>query len=250
MASENFYIKDSIELLFPSFYQKVIKREKYLIVISIFKDSDYNYIIPLVKSNLFDKGSVETDLKVWRDKGYGFVYYIDKKLAESYEATDIISSVKLYDDLYVFQHISQVYEIKENYKIIKMGYENYDKFLDLSEKCFPEWNNKDFMLWCLKNKYVNTLGVVIDNRMVAFGSVFVKHNSEYVLIMNSATHPDFRRKGLHDYLIRYRINEILKRKKHLCVYANVEEKGASYLGFLKLGFLGGPHYFLYKEGVF
>jgi len=128
-----------------------------------------------------------------------------------------------------------------------MKKDNFDDFLKSIEECFEGWeDNYDFTKWMLETKEVTTLGIKQNGRIVAFGSYIQREGSNMAILINDGTVPSYRRQGLHEYLIKYRCNEIIKRNANAVIYADVEKESGSHIGFKKLGFKDGPLFWVYS----
>ena len=86
---------------------------------------------------------------------------------------------------------------------------------------------------------------MIDNKIATFAAYMAKPDCKYVLLMNAGTLPEYRRQGLHDYMVKYRVNKNLEYKSDATFYCNVEKGEGSYLGLKKLGFEEGELYYVY-----
>lgn len=127
-----------------------------------------------------------------------------------------------------------------------LAYFLFRMFYEAAAICFPGWNNVDFTKWCLDSPAVEMLAVMIDGEIAAFAGYFVKDTTDYALLMNAGTLPKFRRQGLHEHMIKLRINEVLKTKQSAIFYADVDEGEGSHLGLKKLGFEDGSVFVSYN----
>ncbi len=244
-----FDINKSISLLKDDFYQKILDKPDFQVLVSIFHQSSYNYIIPKIPLENLDMKRVQKAISTWPKSEYGFSYYIPSELNPKENSFVKGNHLNLlYTDRYPYKQISNSQKFKlESKNIVDMSNENFDMFLKSTEICFPDWdNNKEFTTWCLNTSSITMLGVQEENNIVAFGAYMQKPNSDYVLLMNSGTLPEYRRQGLHEYIIKARINRVLEIKKEATFYANTEDKSGSHKGFTKLGFKNGPLYFVYE----
>lgn len=242
----SFDIKKSIELLSPEYFKESISVNNSTFQISVFNDSKHNFIIP---NNNFQQQDVIQNEKIiadFKSKGQEFSYYIPIEINDQLKG--IIESTGVKFDCttrYTFKYINKPYEIAEH-EIIKMNEQNFDKFLEAANICFPGWDNISFTKWCLDCPAVEMLAVVIDGEIAAFAGYFSKPENDCVLLMNAATLPKFRRQGLHDYVIKKRINTVLESRQSAIFYADVDDGEASHLGFMKLGFEDGEVFVSYN----
>ena len=239
---KSFSIDQSIKLLSNDFYLQDIQRASCRILISRFHEKEYNLIIPIISD--LDISQITYDIEPYCSIGYKFSLYVldDIHILLEKRFPELKSD---YTDLYVYKVFdSRLILPKQN--IVNLSKANAQLFVDAFELCYPDWkNNWEFLEWCLDCKYVETLGIIENGKVVSFGSFITKPDNPYALIMNAGTIPTNRRKGFHEYLISARINEILKKKRSACIYANVEKDGDSHEGFQKLGYSEGSLYYVY-----
>ena len=79
---------------------------------------------------------------------------------------------------------------------------------------------------------------------VAFGSVLLSRKQKIAYIHNVGTLEKYRRQGLFSALIRYLESRAAQEGVEE-IYANVENHGSSYHGFLKLGYQMNCEYHLF-----
>lgn len=241
-----FNIADSIKLLYPQYFRERFTENNCEFLVSVFKDSHHNYVIPKAE---FSKDDYEQNKKIldsFKTEGLEFSYYVPKELENTFKNSSESNELN-YDCTarYVYKYLDQGYEIAEH-EIIRLSEANFDMFLKAAEACFPGWDNTAFTTWCLNCPEVEMLGVLIEGQIAAFAGYFSKPEHEHVLLMNDGTVPEFRRQGLHDYVIKRRINEVLSIKGAATFYADVDEGEASHLGFIKWGFENGPLFVVYN----
>lgn len=241
-----FDINNSISLLSDDFYIDIVEKPDYRILTSRFTDQFFNFIIPKVKPEKLNWVGIKLNTQKWIEKGYDYSYYIKDELTNSFSSYITSTSLKFsYSDLYIYKKISTKYQVQDE-EIVKVDENNLDEFIDLANICFPESIvNEEFTTWCMESPNVELLGIKRDNKIVTFGAYFHKRESDYVLLMNDGTLLEYRRLGLHNTMIKLRINEILDRKKKAIFYANVEPEGGSDFSYKKLGFKDGPIYHVY-----
>lgn len=232
----SFNIENSIKLLSPEYFKQDFEKNNCRFLVSVFKENQHNFVIPTQNLTTEDIAANEIILEEFRNQGLEFSYYVP----EDVEMLIVDSGPKLDSTTrYVSKQIDQPFEIK-SHEVIKMDEGNFQQFIDAASICFPDWNNYDFTHWCLKCPNVEMLAVIIDGQIAAFAGYFIKPDQDYVLLMNAGTLPNFRRQGLHEYLIKLRINEVLKQKGPSIIYADVDDGGPSHEGFIKLQFEDGP----------
>jgi GNAT superfamily N-acetyltransferase len=237
-------LNKSIALLKNGFYTDIIERKEYKILVSIFKENAYNYIVPKVEQNQIDFKEIENDTVSFKSDGFQFSYYISKELLSSYKTLTSKLSLQ-YSDLYIYTEKPIKYGTSK-YEVVEMKEENFEEFAKSAEICFPGWsNNRDFTKWCMTSEHNKMLGIKLDEKIVSFGAYYSSEDSSLILLMNDGTLPEYRRQGLHQELIKARINRALSKNPSSTFYANVEESGGSHQSYKKLGFSDGPLYFVY-----
>ncbi len=239
-----FNADQTFDLLKYDFYIKRLELANFTVWISKLKDASYNFIIPRSNDSAQPDPELDKALKSYTDNGYQFSYYIEEadirltsKLTKNREL--------LYTDRYIFFETTHTYQLEEK-ALIYLNKENVDQFIEIGEICFPEWDTVPFTEWCLNSPNVEVVGIVEDGKIIAFAGYFARSDFDLILLMNSGTHPDHRRQGLHHYLVKLRINKNLSNGGHKTFYSNVEDGGASHQSLEKLGFQKGPLYYVYK----
>ena len=235
-----FRIEDSINLLNGILYKDVIDSDSYVILVSHFKGKSYNYIMPKTGYSTSIVENINKGIAPFLKEDYEFSYYIEDSLCLDWQ-TFIEKNLKLeYSDLYLYCNDFSNVSLGDKEMVI-MKKDNFDDFLKSIEECFSGWeDNYAFTKWMLETKEVTTLGVKQDGRIVAFGSYIQREESNMIILINDGTIPTHRRQGLHEYLIKYRCNEIIKKNRNAIIYADVEKDSGSHFGFKKLGFKDGP----------
>lgn len=235
-----FDIQRSITLLSPQYFREVTIQNNCQFLVSVFKENQHNFIIPSKEFTANDAAKNVAIIKQYAQEGTEFSYYIPDALFG--EVEDVVGGTGVLLDgntRYLFKHTNESYELPEH-EVIRLNEDNFDKFRQAATICFPEWNNTAFTEWCLNCPEVTMLAVVIENEIAAFAGYFSKADDDYVLLMNAGTLPNFRRHGFHSYMVKYRINEVLKQKDSALFYVDVDDSGASHQSILKLGFENGP----------
>ncbi len=242
-----FDVQKSIELLKSDYYIDEFDTKEYQIVTSRFKNEAYNYIIPKVKHENLDLVSIEKYLSKYKQKGFKYSYYLNETLKNKYcEFLKKDNQELSYDDSYVYSEVKKRISIKD-VNFVSVNKKNVNEFLNVAEICFPGWdNNEEFTYWCFESPYVEMIGIVKDSKIVSIGAYYSNDKSDYVLLMNDCTIPEYRKQGLHSKTIKIRINEVLKKKKKAFFYANVEKGEGSYRNYVKNGFKVGCQYFVYN----
>lgn len=243
----DFKIEDSINLLFPEYFRERFTENNCEFLVSVFKDSHHNYVIP---TSEFSKGDYVQNIEIlnsFKEKEIEFSYYVPGHINDVFKESVGESPLIGHDctTRYIYKSADAAYDIAEH-EIIRLSEANFDMFLKAAEVCFPGWDNTSFTTWCLHCPEVEMLGVLIEDQIAAFAGYFSKPEHKHVLLMNDGTIPEFRRQGLHDYVIKRRINEVLKIKGSAIFYGDVDEGEASHKGFLKLGFENGPLFEVYN----
>lgn len=239
-------LQDSINLLIDDFYSEHINCSTYDLLVSRFKEKEYNYIIPKVNFERLNFEDLAEKTLEYTKSGYEFSFYIDSKFIDSYR-TKFDYFDLLYEDLYIYGKFQSQFEV-EKFKFVKSNERNLDQFINAAQICFPGWsNNNEFTKWCNNSVYNDLYGIEINESIASFAASFSKPNSEFVLLMNDGTLPDFQRQGMHNNLIKYRINKIIDKYGVKTFYANVEPNSQSHKNYQKLGFIEGPLFFVYKS---
>lgn len=241
-----FDIQNSIKLLTPEYFEHSFLDNNCQTLVSVFRESVYNLVIPDRNFSADDLKQNQQKLSRYTKEGKEFSYYIPSEFNTTVGKLVEESGAK-YDFCarYIFKNTQEKYQIPEH-EIVRLNEQNFDEFLAAAAICFPDWNNLVFTRWSLECPAVETIGVVVDGKIVAFAGYFSKPSSDYVMLMNDGTLPGFRRQGLHDYLIKFRISEVLESKDSAIFYADVDEGSASHKGFTKLGFEDGPIFYGYN----
>jgi hypothetical protein len=241
-----FSIEKSINLLKDGMYTDVIDHPGYKIIKSIFKESVYNYIFPKTNPENIDFELVENELASFKSAGFEFAYYIDSTLMDDFENLINQQALKLqYTDRYVYLENPKPYEVEAK-EVVELTSSNLDAFIEATEICFPNWsNNREFTKWCLTSPFNKMIGIEISNKIASFGACYFRKESDYVLLMNDGTISEYRRQGMQQYIMKERINRILKEKASPTIYANVEQDCPSHRNYSRIGFLDGPLYYVY-----
>lgn len=241
-----FDIQKSIKLLSPEYFEQAFNLNNCQHLVSIFQDAYHNFIIPDPDFAQVDATQNSKLLEKFNAEGKLFSYYIPKEIEPAIESLVTSTGLKRDGDTrYVFKNISEQYQIPDH-QIIKLEESNLEQFLEAAIVCFPGWENESFTRWCLNCPAVEMLALTIEGKIAAFAGYFTKPGQDYVLLMNAGTLPEFRRQGFHEYMIKKRVNEILALRESATFYSDVDDGGASHLGFTKLGFEDGPVYAMYN----
>ena len=190
-----FNIQKSIELLKSDYYIDEFDTKEYQIVTSRFKNEAYNYVIPKTNPNDIDWASVEKYLSKYKQKGFKYSYFINETLKDKFKDFLKVNNQKFsYDDLYVYCEAKEGLDI-EDCNFISVNKNNIDEFLKIADICFAGWNNKEFTYWCYESPYVEMIGIVQDSKIVSIGAYFYSEKSDYVLLFNDGTIPEYRNLG-------------------------------------------------------
>lgn len=79
-------LQDSINLLLEDFYTQYINHPSYDLLVSRFKEKEYNYIIPKVNFEKLDFEDLAKKVLEYIKSGYEFSFYINSKFIDSYRS--------------------------------------------------------------------------------------------------------------------------------------------------------------------
>lgn len=240
------------KLLEGVFYTEIIRKPSFKYYHSVFKENFYNLILPTGSLDWENINQITNDeAKI----GRGVSLYIPESETDSY-ASELITHGYLQglDDLYIFSEIKKA-ENLSNFNFVPVIKSNFDKFVEASAECFPEFpNNTEYCQFCFdlpdkdRDKINYNMLLIEGEQIAAFGSVLVSQELKLAFLHNMGTLPQFRRKGyfvaLTNYLTKLSANHGAK-----IVYANVEDGGASHQGFTKLGYQKDSKFYHFVKSV-
>lgn len=229
------------ELMLKSFYQKVTNANEFDVFQSVFKQKYYNFVKPHINGSKLKWDKVQHVIRNLETRGYGASFYIYEKLQKTYQEKLQSDGYHITrDDIWVIKYILDKHELDESV-FEDVNEDNFDIFQNLVQECFPDYDsNAEYTSHCLRltkqdpNNFVNVM-VKIDGAYVAFGSVAMDPKLDIGFIHNIGTMPSDRRNGYFTLLTKYLENLALMNNVHN-TYANVEEDGGSFHGFLKIGY--------------
>lgn len=241
------------ELMLKSFYQKVTNTDNFDVFQSVFKQKYYNFIKPHINGSKLEWDKVQHVIRNIEARGYGVSFYIYEKQQNSYHQKLLSDGYEISgNDIWVIRYLQNKHELeKALFEVINE--ENFGTFQNVVQECFPNYdNNAEYTNHCFNltkkdpNSFVNVM-VKVDGEYVAFGSIAMDSRLDIGFMHNMGTMPSYRRKGYFSLLTKYLENLALKNNVNN-VYANVEEGGGSYHGFLKMGYkINDGKYVIYSK---
>lgn len=228
-------------LLKNIFYEQINEYETFTYYKSVFKGKYYNFIKPSTSEQEVDWNSIYELLRYEGIEGDEISFHINSTLAASYENTMFVQGyVEKISDFYVTKDLVDRHDL-DNLKFELLSTDNFDDYLKAVNLCFTDFdNNAEYCEFNLKQQELNpnafqTYILYVDNKICAFGSMLMSDNLQMAFLHNLGTTPEFQKKGYFTSVVKF-LENIAQDFSAEMVYANVEENGGSYYGFLKLGY--------------
>ncbi len=244
------------ELLQDVFYTDIRHFKNFTYMRSTFTEKWYNLIVPSVPPQNLDLYMVYKILDEETRNGYAVSLYIPHHMYGAYKPfLQQKQFVEAVDDIYVR------YLLNGGEGHVEGDFREVDSsllvpFIQAGEECFPEWPNQaDYSRFCLKlhtdlvnNEDKQNYNILLFERgeVVAFASLLLSRRLRLGYIHNVGTVPARRRKGYFEKVVRHLLHLALEEGISV-VYANVENHGASFHGFHKLGFQENCRYHLFSK---
>lgn len=252
MVTQTDIFDKSSKLLTGVIYREVKKFPKLIHLKSYFKDCWYNYLAPTVPSKDFPWHEAENLIESEAKTGFDVSFYIHSSLLADYESVlKKNGHEKIGSEVYMLATLNDPYlNIECEYKPITDT--NLDLLVDMTKRCFPEWNNNEEYSRYFYKLSVTNLEPLVENFIskagedyVGFGGVVISRRLGLSYLHNTGILEPFRRRGYYSDIVRYRCNKSLEHGVKE-VFALVEEDSASYRGLLKLGFRPEETYYLFR----
>jgi ribosomal protein S18 acetylase RimI-like enzyme len=244
----------SKSLLQDVFYTDVRRTPTFTYLKSVFSDKYYNLLEPTVPPKQMDWYSAYKILDEEKRAGVEVSYYIRHDLYAEYKPYLMKKGYALaWDDIYVRKNLDIHTPLPEG-QFNEVDIDSLEHLIRLSNECFPDYpNGKEYCQMCLAvtqqhaasddKKNLNIL-MKKNGEEVSFGSILLSRKQKLGYIHNVGTVERFRRQGLFSSLVHYLEHQAVQEGIEV-VYANVENHGSSYHGFLKLGYQINCQYHLF-----
>jgi hypothetical protein len=243
------------ELLQDVFYTDVRHFKNFFYMRSVFTEKWYNLIVPSVPPGNLDwymvykimdeetRNNIAASLYIRHDL-YGSYknYLLQKRFDESA------------DDVYLRRVLNTTEPLPSGI-FREVTPETEKDFIRMGQECFPVWNTKSYSEHCFKlsndlknngdKQNLNILFYEKDNP-VSFGSLLYSKQLKLGYIHNIGTIISERRKGKFEKMIHYFMHVAASEGIEV-LYANVENHGSSFHGFLKLCFQESCRYHLFTK---
>lgn len=120
-----------------------------------------------------------------------------------------------------------------SYPVIVLREEHLPSAAELEKLCFPApWSTEQFR-HAMEDAFTRLYGICIDGRVAAY--LLCSVVGDYAEILNIATHPDYRRKGLANALLAFWLNMPDIRKLQIILEVRAKNTAAQNL-YAKFGF--------------
>ena len=184
-----------------------------------------------------------------------FPYYIKDNFIQNYKDRLVKLGYKtLGDNTYMLLVMKKKFGINgENIKEIQE--KQAGAYIKIAQSCFPEFETEEqncrrFLNLSRANTNkdltISNLSLTINRKIAAFASLYSSKKLNLAYLHNDGTAEEFRRKGFHKMLIQKRCNMAfdfgIKN-----IYAILEEGGASFYSYSKLGFKPIAKYTLFSK---
>jgi N-acetylglutamate synthase-like GNAT family acetyltransferase len=244
----------SIRLLKDVIYKEVNRLPSFLHIKSVFLDSWYNLIVPIVDAEDFSFTDSEKLIKDEKQKKVDMSYYIPEKYADEYQPLlEKRKLSKLGDDTYVTLSMKKKFEDVDG-EFIEVTDKNFDEYVSMAEECFPDY--KTDKMYCehfyrLKSqnkdsdKIILNLLLKVGNKLVSFASIYGSKKQNLAYLHNAGTLKKYRKKGYYTNLLKYRCNLAFDNGIKN-IYSIVEEGKGSYIALSKLGFTPITKFYLFS----
>lgn len=241
-------------LLQDAFYTEVRRTPTFTYLKSVFTEKYYNLLEPLVPPDKLDWYSAYKILDEEKRAGVEVSYYVRQDLYSAYKPFLLKKGYQLaWDDIYVRKSLGP-HAPQPPGQFEEIDVDTLEHYIRLAGECFPDYpNNKEYCQLCLAisqqhhesddKKNINIL-MKKNGEEVAFGSVLLSRKQKLAYIHNVGTVEKYRRQGLFSTLVGYLEYEAVQEGIEV-IYANVENHGNSYHGFLKLGYQVNCQYHLF-----
>lgn len=228
-------------LLKKIFYEKINGHATFTYYKSVFNGKYYNFIKPTKSEQDLNWNSIYELLKSEGLEENEISFHINTTFTDSYENAMFGKGyVEKISDFYLAKDLVDRHEL-DNLNFELLSRDNFDNYLKTVNLCFSNFdNNAEYCEFNLKQQKLNpstfqTYILYIDNTVYAFGSMLMSDNLQMAFLHNLGTTPEFQRKGYFTTVVKF-LENIAYDFSAKMVYANVEENGGSYYGFLKLGY--------------
>ena len=243
------------ELLQDAFYTDVRHFKNFFYMRSVFTDKWYNLIVPSVPPDNLDwymvykimdeeiRNKVDASLYIRHDLFGAYKAYLGQKKFE-------VAA----DDVYL-RRVLNMHEPLPEGDFREVTPETEKDYIAMGNLCFPEWNTEEYSNHCFQltkdfkstEDKGNTNIILYDKQTpVSFGSLLFSRRLKLGYIHNMGTIPTERRKGNFEKITRYFMHVAAAEGVEV-VYANVENHGCSFHGFLKLCFQESCRYYLFSK---
>lgn len=242
-------------LLQHIFYPEIRRTPTFTYLKSVFSEKYYNLLEPHVGPGQLDWYSIYKILDEEARNHVEVSFYVRHDLYAVYKPYLLQKHYQPeWEDIYVRKPVvlNSPMPTGDFHEVDKDSLEQYIK---LATDCFPDYpNNKEYCQLCLaisqqleKSDDKKNYNVLLykNGEAVCFGSLLLSRKQKLGFIHNIGTAASARRQGLFSTLVHY-FEHLAAENGVELVYANVENHGNSYHGFLKLGFQVNCHYHLFS----
>ena len=245
-----------INLLGGVIFKKIKKYPTFLLVNSVFKDTWYNFFVPVTDADNFDWDLSKKIIKDQRKSGVKLSYYVKDDLNENYKnKLESMSYSVMGNDTYVYLKMAKKFETG-NIHTEEINNKTMDAYIKTAKSCFPGFSSEEaycrHFLKIAKSNVENdilasNLEVFEDNKFAVFASIYGSKKQNLAYLHNDGTAKEFRRRGFHSEITKIRCNMAFDLGINN-IYSILEEGKASYYSYIKLGFKPMVCYYLYTKG--
>lgn len=221
---------------------------------SYFKEPWWNWVMPNTSSEDLDHHSLDKLLKTEKMLNIQTCFYISQNHQTDYHKyLHTNGYIESGNDIYMSLKLTKKFTIPDA-DIQKLNESNIEDQLLLADGIFGddfdskaytelfEYNHKKN----ITDKHFHNLLLYKNGLPVSFGFVIVDIKDNIAYLHNAGTHPEHRRKGYFEVLVKYRCNLAFDHGVKN-VFAIVEKDGASYNNYLKLGFEEKDSFYTYLK---
>ena len=221
----------------------------------MFEDPWYNFIVPTVNIDKLDWDLSMKIIQSQQESGIKPSYYIKDVLKKSYKSKlDSLGFSEIGNDTYMYLKIKKKFE-KVDIQAEKISESEEKAYIKTAKSCFPDFSSEEkycryfFKIAKLnKNRDIiaSNLRIYEGKEIASFSSIYGSKKQNIAYLHNDGTAKSFRRRGYHSQLIKIRCNMAFDNGIEN-IYAILEEGGASYNSYLKLGFKPVVTYHLFSK---
>jgi len=252
LNQENIFVRSN-KLLKDVIYISVVREKSFIHIKSIFKDSWYNFIIPIVIVDKFDWKEAKGIIKEEKKDNVEMSFYVHDSLVNDYKESIVRKGYKNFGtDVYMCLELDKLFDDISG-DFVALNKDDRDEYLEATVKCFPDWENeKDYseyfynLMQTSSENIHHTILLKVNNKLASFGSVVISKKLRLAYLHNLGTLGEYRRKRYAENITKYLCNLAWKNSVEK-VYGLLEKDESSYCLFKKQGFRPEEIFYLFVK---